>query len=505
MRGAGHSRGRSLTAAGVALAAALLLTALAGAHPALAKRAAGSQTAPFVITPGAGLYQLFGYAPDFTRSMPTFDAQNRPYLRSRSADPDYTAFVQTLRDGRWQRHDLLGALRAAYPRFDHTLGGAGGPGNRVVFDTADRAYTILTIALQDGSSRNVLLWSTDHCSTWSVTGLPAGEVGSEFSVGHNTISGPPLLLITQTLSDIDPATNQRRRTILVSQPYFDGHGITVPAGQLVTTHTLASAFGSGDASSVVTHGDMSEIVWTETTRTPALGAPTYVASFDHVTLTMGPRVQVATTMPANDGHARAGICLDSKGHLHVVTGAHGTPFMYTRSLAPDTPYSGWTTPVPVATSGYAAAVGAPVQSGQQTYLALTCDASDTLHVAYRQWRRNTDPYFGGALYGSLSYQDLAPGGVWSPPQVLVVPPYPGYELFFQQLGTDLDGRLYLAAAVFSGPEVQQRKAQMARWQLKGGHGPQPPMYLRRMLLTSDDHGRTWRLATTADFVAGVHP
>ena len=87
----------------------------------------------------------------------------------------------------------------------------------------------------------------------------------------------------------------------------------------------------------------------------------------------------------------------------------------------------------------------------------------------------------------------------------MVPPYAGYELFFQQLGTDRDGRLYLACAVFSGPEVQARKAQMARWQLKGGHGAQPPMYLRRMLLTSDDHGQTWRLATTTDLAAGVRP
>ena len=43
-----------------------------------------------------GLSAQFGYAPPFTRNVPAFDAAGAPYIRSRSADPDYTGFVNTL-------------------------------------------------------------------------------------------------------------------------------------------------------------------------------------------------------------------------------------------------------------------------------------------------------------------------------------------------------------------------------------------------------------------------
>jgi len=81
---------------------------------------------PIVIAPGGGLYQQFGYSPPFTRNVPAFDAAGRPYLRSRSADPDYTGFVHTWRDGSWRRLDMTAALRAAYPDYAGTQGAGGG-------------------------------------------------------------------------------------------------------------------------------------------------------------------------------------------------------------------------------------------------------------------------------------------------------------------------------------------------------------------------------------------
>lgn len=140
----------------VPLLAALSPTAAARPSPVIQARR------PIVLDPELGLFEQFGYQPAYTRNVPTFDASNRPYIRSRSADPDYTAFAHTLRDGRWVRLDLLRWVRAAYPDFSATVSGAGSPDNRVVFDASDRAYTLLEVRLESGSVRNLMLWSADH-------------------------------------------------------------------------------------------------------------------------------------------------------------------------------------------------------------------------------------------------------------------------------------------------------------------------------------------------------
>ncbi len=146
---------------------------------------------PIVLSPAAGLNAQFGYAPPFTRNVPAFDATGTPYIRSRSADPDYTGFVHTWRDGAWRRLDLVAALRAAYPDYSGTEGGGGGPAARVVFDAQDRAYTVVTVRLRGDGVRNVLLWSVDHCATWRAVDLPDGEVVPESWTGHNRLDGPP--------------------------------------------------------------------------------------------------------------------------------------------------------------------------------------------------------------------------------------------------------------------------------------------------------------------------
>ncbi|HOT24283.1 MAG TPA: BNR-4 repeat-containing protein [Thermoleophilia bacterium] len=458
---------------------------------------------PIVLDPELGLFDQFGYQPAYTRNVPTFDASNRPYIRSRSADPDYTAFVHTLRDGRWVRLDLLRWVRAAYPDFSATVSGAGSPDNRVVFDASDRAYTLLEIRLENGSARNLLLWSTDHGASWQVVTLPAGGVTSETFVGHNTFDGPPLLVIVRKEPDLDPYTRNRRRSLWVTLPRLENGTVVVPEPVLVSAHCLGNDGGSGDTSLAVSHGDSTEIVWTETTDRPALGGPTCVATFDRRTGTVGRAVIVARTLPGNDGHARPGICLDSQGYLHVLTGAHGTSFQYTRSLAAGTPYAGWTTPEPVLVNGWRSGKDDENESGRQTYLSFVCDRSDTLHIAFRQWRRHVDPCFFGANYGALSCQYKRAGDEWSEAQVVVVPPYAGYAVYMHQLTVDRRGRLYLAAACIAGPEVQARRAALARRRLRGG--PLPPLYLRRMLLVPTAVGHTWRFATTADFAAGVSP
>ena len=458
---------------------------------------------PIVILPDGGLFSQFGYAPPFTRNLPTFDSADRPHIRSRSGDPNYTGYVQTLRDGAWKRLDMLRALRAAYPDFAGTQGAGGGPTAQIVFDTEDRAYTLVTVRLEGGDLRNVMLWSTDGCATWQVVELPTGDVVCETWVGHNVIDGPPLLLVSRVEAVVNPDTGKLQRSLFLSRPYFSGGGITVPALTQISTRSLGLGDGASTASAVVSHGDLSWIVYAESTLRLARGSPVYVVTYNRRTQALGPRILLAWSLLGNDGHAQPGIVLDSKGYLHVIAGAHGHPFQYRQSLLPFTAYDGWTQLEPVGTTGYAAQSGAAVEEGRMTYLAFVCDQQDRLHIAYRQWRRNTDTWFNGSLFGALSYQRHDAELGWTSPRPLVVPPYGDYSIYAQALSLDHRGRLYLSASCVAGSEGSTRKAAMERWRQAGSEGPQPPLYLRRMVLVSVDGGENWRFATTEDLTPGA--
>ena len=113
-----------------------------------------------------------------------------------------------------------------------------------------------------------------------------------------------------------------------------------------------------------------------------------------------------------------------------------------------------------------------------------------LHITFRQARRNVDSHFRGYGYDALVHQSLAPGQTkWSRPDLVVVPPLAGYSQYYQKLTVDRLGRLFVSCSYFSRLD------------------PPATRYFRRfhhrMVLISGDGGRTWRFATTADFLAGI--
>ncbi len=149
--------------------------------------------APFVLRKGKTLEDLFGYAPDYVCNVPAFDARNRPYLRSRTASRDDTAFVATLRDGVWVEHGLLGAVRKKFPDFEKTLHGGGWHGARIVFDHEDTLYTCVTIAREGGEKSRLLLHSRNYGASFGITELPEGDWAWEHRAGASRMAGPPFL------------------------------------------------------------------------------------------------------------------------------------------------------------------------------------------------------------------------------------------------------------------------------------------------------------------------
>jgi len=477
-------------------AASVLVACLALTLPVVAS-ATGS-AGHIDMTSELPLAQQFGYTPDYTQHVPTFDPDNVPAIRSRSANQHETAFVHRLEHGTWVRHDFLAALRAAYPDFAGTVSSGGWSSDRVDFDAQGRAYTVLTIRLEEGAYRNVLLASTDGCATWTVVELPFGDdtpqideidwgnVAAEHDTGR-LLQGPPLLAIWRQTGPWKGEWASRNELYVV-QPRWQGSTLTLQPPVLVRRDYLGVLQCAGGASFAVTDGDQSFFVYSTTVPLSQNTSPTWSATYDHLTNTVGPSILVCTSRPGNDSHNSPGICMDGAGILHVVSGSHNWSFYYARSLVPRST-TAWTFSTPVLSSGYRTSATDPGGRGSQTYVSLVCGPDGVLHVVSRQARRATDSHFGGVAYAALVHQAFRPGQGWSTPDLIVVPPATGYSLYYHKLTMDRLGRLFVSCSYFS-----QRDPPATRQNRRFHH---------RMVLISEDGGSTWRFATTADFGAGV--
>lgn len=475
---------------------ALLFLALAAS---VLLACAGTADAAIVLKPGLSLEEQFGYAPDYSRSVPAFDSSNAPAIRSRAASQDDTAFVHRLEGGSWVKHDFLAALRAVYPDFAGTVNGGGWDCSRIVFDDQDRAYTTLTIRLEEGDFKNVILYSLDGCDTWNVVELPFGDsvprydwrswgnMAMEHFVGHNRLDGPPFLALWRQVAPWEGAWSSRNELYVV-QPRFEGDQLVVPTPVLVSDRFLGMIQCAGGSSFAVTDGERTHFVYSTVAPTTAKTTPTYVATYDHATGTVGPSTYVGGSAPGNDAHNTPGICSDSAGYLHVVTGAHNSPCQYARSLVPHSS-SLWTPASAVCTSGYRTSTTDKDGRGIQAYVSLVCGPDDALHLVTRQTRRDIDGYYRGHGYMALSAQRLPRGGVWSKPRPVVIPAQASYSIYYQKLTIDHLGRLFLAASYYTSNDPESTRVYRR--------------YHHRMVLISEDGGGTWRFATTADFVAGI--
>jgi hypothetical protein len=484
------SASRSVIAALCVSAAVLLAPAAALA----------AHTGHIDLKDGLTLAQQFGYSPDYRQHVVTFDDGNVPTIRSRGASEDDTSFVHRLENGAWVRYDLLQALRSAYPDFAGTVHAGGYGTDRVDWDVDGRAYTVLTLRLDDdGGFRNVLMASADGMATWQVVELPFGDVTPQTDPhdwgnvtaehqGATPLEGPPLIAVWRQLG---PWKGQwaSLNQLQVVKPYWSGGTLLLRPPVSVSDVALPLLQCSGGASFAATRGDTSYFVYSTVVPRGTVATPTYVAAYTASSNSVGPSRLVAKSRPANDLHCTPGICVDSTGTLHVATGAHGWPFRYVRSTSPYS-INAWTRAINVISSGYRTGKTDRDGNGMQTYLSMVCAPDDTIHIVSRQVRRKVDGHFGGRAYSGLVHTSLAPGKTtWSKPHLIVVPPRTGYSQYYQKLTVDRLGRLFVSCSYFS-----RRDPPATRVYRRFHH---------RMVLISENGGATWRFATTSDFVAGV--
>lgn len=427
----------------------------------------------------------FGYAPDYEPNEVYFDRDNRPFMRQRSSGVYTSTGLQVLENGRWLDRPFTEALKAAYPDWRGAAYGAGGfLGAKVAFDGQNGAYTLLRLNLP-GRSQSVLLYTPDAGRNYQIYPFKADAFDIEQFTGHNALDMPPPLLAYEFVKS-HPAEFAGYHNLKLILPHQADGKLLLPEPILVAENCLGSCQHSGGPASTATRDGRTHIVWGEVAPTGTAqqappGVPEYIATYDHATGKLGTKVLLGYAPPVDDVHNVPAVCQDSRGYLHVVLGAHGQAFQYTRSLNPNDAYGGWTKPVPVLSAGVVDAKNPPPGRAGQTYISLVCDDQDTLHIAYRQWRQDVDAHHPGQIYAALSVQSKPDGRDWGPARPLVIPPVPGYSIYYHKLTVDRAGRLYLSYSYWADDETYQSDF--------------PDRYHFRAVLTSADHGKTWRLLT----------
>jgi hypothetical protein len=408
---------------------------------------------PLVLSPFQHENEQFGYRPDYPLDNQVyFDLANRPFVAGESA-------IHGRRDGRWAAATLSGPGGAAVKLR----------GTKIAFGEAHGVYALGTAA-----SAPVLLDSVDDGATFAATPLPGGRGHfdiEQFS-GHNRPAGPPpFVRITQTakdpklmwrsVNDLHLFVPERRAgTVAIGEPI------------LLSANSIGISDHSGIPSSLVSSGSRIHVTWGEATdpKETVPGVPTYVATYDRDTKTLGKPVLVGYGPPANDVHNSPCITMDSKGFLHVLVGTHGRTFRYARSLQPNDSAGGFTP---------AEEVGPGLS---QTYVGLVCAPDDTLHLVFRLWQDHAARFPAGN-YACLAHMSKRPGEPWSAPQPLILAPFSDYSIYYHRLTIDRQGRLFLSYTYWS-----------TYWFYRTDFPGRP-----RALLTSPDNGSTWKLADAADF------
>ncbi|MCK5805352.1 MAG: BNR-4 repeat-containing protein, partial [Lentisphaeria bacterium] len=449
---------------------------------------------PLVLKPYAHANALLGYEPEYVPNAPYFDLQNRPTIRWRGYHRHLSDAVEILdMDGTWRHAEFMSALKAALPGFGGLYFPTFSMGVKTAFDRGG-ACTLVSAYTKEGR-RSVLLDTIDDFHSYQVIPFgPVGKVGFEIEqfTGHNTETDhpAPILLSVRTRDHKDHWASYNDLFLYLPER---GAGGKIDMGEPIKVSSRCIGFAphSGGASAIASRRDKVHLVWGETVekREGVPGVPTYVATYDRSTKTLGKPILVAHGPPVNDVHNSPGIVLDHEGRLHVVTGAHGAPFYHTSSLAVNDAYSGWSTPVPVLSSGRKYEGTDEDGKGEQTYLGLVCTPDGTLHIVSRQWRIGVDSYHPGRLYAALAYQRKRAGKPWEEARPLVVPPLSDYSVWYHKLCVDRRGRLFVDHVYYSVHPTYNNDV--------------PGRLDYPALMMSPDGGDSWKLVQTTDFLQAM--
>jgi hypothetical protein len=429
----------------------------------------------------------FGYSPGYMTNEVYFDQDNRPWIRQRTESSYGSTSIFILEEQGWVERPFIDTIRAAYPEYKSSYGGGGFLGAKIAFDGDGGAYTLLRLSFE-GGRQAVVVYTFDRGRSYGVAPILGGAFDIEQFTGHNALDRVPPIL-TYTYVESHPARFASYDDLNMYLPTREGDKLVLGEPIFIAHNCLGSCQHSGGPASTVTRDGKTYIVWGEISPDDAPGVPTYVATVDHATRTVGEKTLLGYGPPVNDVHNVPAITMDSAGYLHVLIGSHGQAFQYVRSLKPNDAYGGWTDPVPALTSGYISGDTDADGDGRQTYISLVCGPDDALHSAFRQWRQGPDEHIPDKNFAALSVQRREADSEWGPALPIVVPPVPGYSIYYHKLTIDRAGDLYLSYSYWTSDNTYQDDF--------------PGRYEHMAVVTSKDGGRTWKLAETSDFEQAI--
>ena len=421
---------------------------------------------PLVYRPYEHENAQFGYTPDYPNDNQIYSA------------PDGADFVASgngvyrLDAGRWQYRDII-VDGTRYRSIASKVGFAADGG----------------ICLLGRASEGVAyLYSTDGGDTFTATPLPPSAGPAQYDIetftGHNLPVGPaPFVRATQT-TGADPDNFWRRVNDLeLFLPRIEAGHVVLRGGGgpadvllgepiLVSQQAIGISSHSGVPAALASYGDRVHVIWGEATDPDGdePGVPARVATWDRSEgRWLGEPALVGYGPPANDVHNTPSLTMDSQGHLHTLTGTHGSPFAYARSRRPNTAHEGFSEPE---------LVEADLRS---TYVGLVCDPHDTLHLVFRAWATD-GVYHPVSHYANLGYKRKPKGRHWEPMQRLAVAPFSEYSIWYHRLTIDRKGRLLVSFDYWS-----------TYWFYRTDH-----VGTRRKTILSADGGDSWTLLRTKD-------
>ncbi|MEM9291659.1 MAG: choice-of-anchor Q domain-containing protein [Acidobacteriota bacterium] len=447
--------------------------------------------------------ELFGYSPRFLPQIVTFDSANRPMVRaglhgalgshataygSRKWRDD--VYLQTLSANgeHWVAQSLSQILQDSVPdwRGDQIYSGTFQPEERVIFAGSSDAYSVVRTRRANAAGtyeyRNFLLHSEDAMQSWSAYRLPRG---GETFIEPRSDDGPPVVFGVAG-GDL---------WALFPEKDING-GLALPLESMNLAPGMDGFLGpvhSGVGRKTASVEGRTHFVFGSKEVRPDGLTGQWVVTYDHdQEEVLGPFLMGANpglTIP--DTHNGPGIVADSQGILHVVLGAHQTPFLYLTSTAPND------------SSSWSSTEEVPEPNSKETYVALEVDSQDRLHLVSRMV--DSEGY-------SLHYlrRDASdPQSTWQDLGKLVVPKPSHYSIWYHKLSIDRADRLFLTYFYYShNLSAGESAAYIAKWPEEDRDGDglisnSEAQAHDPVILMSDDGGDRWRLATTSDFAAGV--
>lgn len=432
----------------------------------------------YVLSPPVGEKQ---WGEDLGYDGPTavaFDSLNRPYLIN-LAESETSGYVSTLRGDKWVKLPIgkyLIDLNRGYGSIEMPVSGRHAFG-RMVFDDADGLYILLYV-----DKRPVLMFSPDFCKSFQVFDLDATYAFLEPRGGHNDLSSSPALALLKYRKE-HPAPWVKYYELSITAPKRHGMRVEIPEPVAVTDDCFGIGDHAGGEPFAVTVGNKTHFVYV---RIPEQGVkpqngranPTYLSTYDRDEQSVVATRHIVDAYPDTVNlHSTPVMTVDSQQYLHVVTGAHGGPFLSLRSLDPNTIAGRWTNEQEMGT--------------RQTYATLLCDNNDVLHSIFREWRM-----VDGTVKAVLSYQrKRVDSKQWESAVPLVLPPYEmdNYGIHYHRAFVDRLGAVYVAFTYYT-PVYDNDSFRKAR----GAFGSHP-----HILLMSDDGGENWKLPTTKDLAERI--